>query len=126
VKYYRTKAASEGSMTVGSDLAAAGVKTEQDRQVCLSDRTSAYNQCFVTSSGEQSVDVLNLQVEEDPLKHERLSTKQLLMQNIDYAVDIYLIYVLTLSIFPGFLSEDTGAHSLGTWYCFHLALVSGI
>lgn len=91
VKYYRTKAASEGSMTVGSDLAAAGVKTEQDRQV-----------------------------EEDPLKHERLSTKQLLMQNIDYAVDIYLIYVLTLSIFPGFLSEDTGAHSLGTWYALTL------
>jgi equilibrative nucleoside transporter 1/2/3 len=69
----------------------------------------------VNPSGEWSVDVLILQVEEDPQKHERLSTKQLLVQNIDYAVDIYLIYVLTLSIFPGFLSEDTGAHSLGTW-----------
>ena len=128
VKYYRAKAASEGSKTVGSDLAAAGVKTDQDRQVRLSNHISAYNQCS-TSSREGSVDVLILQVEEDPQKHERLSTKQLLMQNIDYAVDIYLIYVLTLSIFPGFLSEDTGAHSLGTWYpvvSFHLALASGI
>jgi equilibrative nucleoside transporter 1/2/3 len=37
------------------------------------------------------------------------------MENIDYMLDIYLIYVLTLSIFPGFLSEDTGAHNLGSW-----------
>jgi equilibrative nucleoside transporter 1/2/3 len=29
---------------------------------------------------------------------------------------MFLIYALTLSIFPGFLSEDTGTHSLGTWY----------
>lgn len=42
------------------------------------------------------------------------------MQNIDYAFDIFLIYVLTLSIFPGFLSEDTGSHSLGTWYALVL------
>lgn len=56
-----------------------------------------------------------LQVEEDAKPLERLSTKQLLLQNIDYALDLYLIYVLTLSIFPGFLSEDTGTHSLGSW-----------
>lgn len=55
---------------------------------------------------------------EDPKKLERLGNKQLLLQNIDYALDMFLIYVLTLSIFPGFLSEDTGAHSLGTWYVF--------
>ncbi|CAN1165939.1 Equilibrative nucleotide transporter 3 [Linum perenne] len=47
---------------------------------------------------------------------ERLTTKQLLLQNIDYALDLYLIYVLTLSIFPGFISEDTGKHQLGSWY----------
>jgi equilibrative nucleoside transporter 1/2/3 len=46
---------------------------------------------------------------------ERLSNKQLLFQNIDYALDLYLIYVLTLSIFPGFLYENTGEHQLGTW-----------
>ncbi|RZR84734.1 hypothetical protein BHM03_00011604, partial [Ensete ventricosum] len=55
-------------------------------------------------------------VEEDPKLKERLNNRQLLLQNIDYAVDMFLIYVLTLSIFPGFLSEDTGSHSLGSWY----------
>ena len=47
----------------------------------------------------------------------RLSNKQLIFQNIDYALDLYLIYVLTLSIFPGFVFENTGKHKLGnTWY----------
>ncbi|CAL5062218.1 unnamed protein product [Urochloa decumbens] len=91
VKYYRSKAASEGSKTVAGDLAAAGVPTEEDEIV-----------------------------EEDPQRYERLSTKQLLLQNMDYALDIFLIYVLTLSIFPGFLSEDTGSHSLGAWYALVL------
>ncbi|GMH15808.1 hypothetical protein Nepgr_017649 [Nepenthes gracilis] len=81
VKYFRSKAASEGSKTVSADLAAAGIhKTEE-------------------------------------VKHEdRLSLKQLLYQNIDYAIDLFLIYVLTLSIFPGFLYENTGTHHLGSWY----------
>ncbi|XP_077243321.1 equilibrative nucleotide transporter 3-like [Tasmannia lanceolata] len=87
VKYYRLKAASEGSATVSADLAAGGVQME-----------------------------LNQSVEEDPKRLERLSNKQLLLQNIDYAADLYLIYVVTLSILPGFLSEDTGSHSLGSWY----------
>ncbi|EEC82260.1 hypothetical protein OsI_26455 [Oryza sativa Indica Group] len=91
VKYYRSKAAAEGSKTVASDLAAAGISNEH-----------------------------SIQAEEDPKKCDRLSTKELLIQNIDYAFDIFLIYVLTLSIFPGFLSEDTGAHSLGTWYALTL------
>jgi solute carrier family 29 (equilibrative nucleoside transporter), member 1/2/3 len=56
-----------------------------------------------------------VQAEEDPHIQKRLSTKQLLMENIDHAINIYLIYVLSLSIFPGFLSEDTGSHSLGSW-----------
>ncbi|KAL9346750.1 hypothetical protein Peur_061603 [Populus x canadensis] len=47
----------------------------------------------------------------------RLSNKQLIFQNIDYALDLYLIYVLTLSIFPGFVFENTGKHKLGNkWY----------
>lgn len=45
---------------------------------------------------------------------DRLSNKQLLYQNYDYALDMFLIYWLTLSIFPGFLAEDTGSHSLGS------------
>ena len=57
-----------------------------------------------------------MQAMEDPKQYVRLSTKQLFLQNMDYALDIFLIYVLTLSIFPGFLSEDTGSHGLGTWY----------
>jgi len=54
------------------------------------------------------------QAEEDRVV-ERLNNKQLLHQNMDYALDMFLIYVLTLSIFPGFLAEDTGSHSLGSW-----------
>ncbi|KAJ4801575.1 Nucleoside transporter [Rhynchospora pubera] len=91
VKHYRMKAASEGSLTVGADLVAAGIQS---------------------NSGNP--------VEEDPKRFERLSNKELFLQNIDYAVSLYLVYVLTLSIFPGFLSEDTGSHSLGSWYALVL------
>lgn len=55
---------------------------------------------------------------QDELGHvlnERLSNKQLLGQNMDYALDVFLIYMLTLSVFPGFLAEDVGSHSLGSW-----------
>ncbi|KAL5972969.1 hypothetical protein ACLOJK_039776 [Asimina triloba] len=97
VNYYRSKAASEGSKTVKADLAAAGVKVE-----------------------------LNSGVEEDPKKFERLSNKELLMQNLDNALDIYLIYVLTLAIFPGFVSEDTGHHRLGSWYVLLLMAMYNI
>ncbi|PON85795.1 Equilibrative nucleoside transporter [Trema orientale] len=83
VKYFRKKAASEGSKTVAADLAAAG-----------------------ETQG----------VEDDSKLSERLSNKQLILQNIDYALDLFLIYVLTLSIFPGFLYENTGTHKLGSWY----------
>ncbi|WJX51716.1 Epsin-3, clathrin recruitment and traffic between the Golgi and endosome [Trifolium repens] len=86
VKYYRSKAASEGSKTVSADLAAAGIQTSPGGDV------------------------------EDSKDQERKGIKQLLFENLDYALDLFLIYVLTLSIFPGFLSEDTGSHSLGTCY----------
>ncbi|XP_020518191.1 equilibrative nucleotide transporter 3 isoform X2 [Amborella trichopoda] len=91
VKYYRSKAASEGSKTVSADLAAGGIEIQQSFGV----------------AGD--------------LKYaERLNNKELLFQNIDYALDTALIYVLTLSIFPGFLAEDTGSHSLGSWYALVL------
>ncbi|KAL5774633.1 hypothetical protein ACOSP7_012190 [Xanthoceras sorbifolium] len=90
VKYFRSKAASEGSKTVSADLAAAGIQTKPD------------------------------QIVEEVTEHERLSTKQLFFQNIDYALDLILIYVLTLSIFPGFLYENTGEHKLGAWYALVL------
>jgi equilibrative nucleoside transporter 1/2/3 len=91
VKQYRMKAASEGSLTVAADLAAGGVKHRS-----------------------------KIEAEEDPQHLGRLSTKELFLQNIDHAVSLYLIYVLTLSIFPGFLSEDTGTHRLGSWYAIVL------
>ncbi|KAH7569019.1 hypothetical protein JRO89_XS06G0089800 [Xanthoceras sorbifolium] len=90
VKYFRSKAASEGSKTVSADLAAAGIQTKPD------------------------------QIVEEVTEHERLSTKQLFFQNIDYALDLILIYALTLSIFPGFLYENTGEHKLGAWYALVL------
>ncbi|KAJ1434633.1 Equilibrative nucleoside transporter [Sesbania bispinosa] len=88
VKYYRSKAASEGSKTVSADLAAGGIQT-------------------IPGGGEE--------YSKEP---ERKGNKQLLWENIDYALDMFLIYVLTLSIFPGFLSEDTGSHSLGSCIYF--------
>ncbi|XP_058734831.1 equilibrative nucleotide transporter 3-like [Vicia villosa] len=96
VKYYRSKTASEGSKTVTADLAAAGIQT---------------------SPGEAT---------EDSKQQERKGMKQLFVENIDYALDLFLIYVLTLSIFPGFLSEDTGSHSLGTWYALVLIAMFNI
>ncbi|MQM18340.1 hypothetical protein Taro_051329 [Colocasia esculenta] len=88
--YYRSKAATEGSKTVSADLAAGGIQELHGPDV-------------------------------ESAKHlERLSIKQLFLQNMDYAASMFFIYVLTLSIFPGFLSEDTGSHSLGSWYALVL------
>ena len=56
-----------------------------------------------------------LQAEDTTKSEDRLSLKQLLKQNWDYGLDLYLIYVLTLSAFPGFLNENTGTHGLGPW-----------
>ncbi|XP_033135546.1 equilibrative nucleotide transporter 3 [Brassica rapa] len=92
VKYYRRKAASEGSKTVSADLAAAGIQNQSD----------------VLLDSSMGTD--------DDSKNQRLSNKELLLQNIDYALNLALIYVLTLSIFPGFLYENTGQHGLGPWY----------
>ncbi|KAF8112154.1 hypothetical protein N665_0066s0032 [Sinapis alba] len=89
VKYYRRKAALEGSKTVTADLAAAGIK----------------NQSYLT---------------DDASNNQRLTNKELLVQNIDYAVNLALIYILSLSIFPGFLYENTGHHGLGSWYALVL------
>lgn len=94
VKYYRTKAAAEGSKTVAADLAAAGIQTEATKRA---------------DNGAKQL--------------ERLSNKQLFFQNIDYLLDLFLIYVLTLSIFPGFLYENTGTHKLGSWYALVLIAV---
>ncbi|WJX26508.1 Epsin-3, clathrin recruitment and traffic between the Golgi and endosome, variant 2 [Trifolium repens] len=97
VKYYRSKAASEASKTVSADLAAAGIQNETNQQVGFDDK-----------------------------QHERLSNRQLFLQNIDYAIDLFLIYVLTLSIVPGFLYKNTGSHQLGKWYALVLIAMYNI
>nr|CAB3454629.1 unnamed protein product [Digitaria exilis] len=91
VKFYRAKAASEGSLTVMADLAAASIGRHP-----------------------------NPLVREGPAPPERLSKKQLLAENVDYALHMFLIYALTLSIFPGFIAEDLRSHSLGSWYALVL------
>ncbi|CAH2071703.1 unnamed protein product [Thlaspi arvense] len=91
VKYYRGKAASQGSKTVSGDLAAGSIQ----------------NQPAST---------------DDDSKKQRLQKRELLLQNVDYAANLFLIYVLTLSILPGFLYENTGQHGLGVWYA--LVLIS--
>ncbi|KAK7313846.1 hypothetical protein VNO77_39048 [Canavalia gladiata] len=97
VKHYRWKAASEGSKTVSADLAAAGINYKTSQQFGF-----------------------------EATQQERLSNMQLLLQNIDYAADLFLTYVLTLSIIPGFLYEDTGSHHLGTWYPLVLISIHNI
>lgn len=57
---------------------------------------------------------------------DQLNNKQLLLQNLDYGLHLYLTYALTLSIFPGFLYENTGYHSLGEWYALVLIAVYNI
>ncbi|XP_027188869.1 equilibrative nucleotide transporter 3-like [Cicer arietinum] len=80
VKYYRSKAASEGAKTYIQNV-------DTNQQVG-----------FVAN-------------QQDGLSH-----KKLFIENIDYFAIIFMTYVLTLSIMPGFLYEDTGIHKLGTWY----------
>ncbi|WZZ03150.1 hypothetical protein YC2023_089071 [Brassica napus] len=55
-----------------------------------------------------------------------LSNQQLAHQNLDRVISLFLIYALTLSIFPGFLYENTGKHSLHSYplvlvTCFNLS-----
>ncbi|KEH17900.1 putative equilibrative nucleoside transporter [Medicago truncatula] len=88
VKYYRLKATLKGPKTITDALIATDTQNiETDQEVGV---------------------VANQQ--------ECLSHKELFLQNIDYVFDVVMIYVLTLSIMPGFLYEDTGQHKLGTWY----------
>ncbi|KAG6755944.1 hypothetical protein POTOM_039352 [Populus tomentosa] len=170
VKYYRSKAASEGSKTVSADLAAAGIQTLANQELKYSlallnqiifllwsaspkMRSLSYKNhkfppkmlvlaekyfplkelqrkrthflqerdCSLIVLAKQASAKLKsgfLQAADAAKPPGRLSNKQLIFQNIDYALDLYLIYVLTLSIFPGFLFENsTGKHKLGnTWY----------
>lgn len=111
VKYYRSKAASEGSKTVSADLAAAGIETTEIKVSTLHNNLSLFSSSF--SYDLKLYDFPSQDA--DTKKFQRLTLKQLLIKNIDYLLDLFLIYVLTLSIIPGFLYENTGTHGLGTW-----------
>ncbi|CAN1172735.1 Equilibrative nucleotide transporter 3 [Linum perenne] len=87
VNYYRTKASKEGSKTVTSDLRAAGIRVPENQ---VSHMFKSYLP--------------------------RLSTRELVIENIDYLLDMYFTYSISLSIFPGFISENTSTHGMGTWY----------
>lgn len=65
-----------------------------------------------------------LQVDDSKKVEDSLTLKQLIHQNWDYFLGLYLIYVLTLSIFPGFLYENTGTHKLGDWYISLTSILS--
>ncbi|XP_048633123.1 equilibrative nucleotide transporter 7-like, partial [Brassica napus] len=41
---------------------------------------------------------------------------QLARENIYKLISLFLTYAMTLSIFPGFLFENTGKHELNSWY----------
>ncbi|GFP98443.1 equilibrative nucleotide transporter 3 [Phtheirospermum japonicum] len=62
--------------------------------------------------------------DDDVTSSKIISTSDLILQNIDYALAVFLTYALTLSIFPGFLYENTGRqHELGSWYALILIAV---
>ncbi|CAA0817267.1 Equilibrative nucleotide transporter 3 [Striga hermonthica] len=77
------------------------------------------------SEGSKTVRSTQIEPVDDP-NYERLSNKQLLHENIDYALDLWLIYAVTLSIFPGFLYENTGVHQLRSWYTVVLVAMFNI
>ncbi|XP_059660008.1 equilibrative nucleotide transporter 3-like isoform X2 [Cornus florida] len=80
-------------------------------------RSKAASEGSTTVSADLAAAGIQTQTEDDAKLLERLSNKQLFLQNVDYMLCIYLIYVLTLSICPGFFYENTGSHKLGpSWY----------
>ncbi|AAF04424.1 Equilibrative nucleotide transporter 2 [Arabidopsis thaliana] len=97
VKYYRAKAIIQGSRTVWADLAAGGIQVQPITQ------------------------------DEEALRYDhRLNKGDLMLLYSDLAVTLFLVYLLTFSIFPGFLSEDTGKYSLGDWYALVLIAVFNV
>ncbi|XP_023636733.1 equilibrative nucleotide transporter 2 isoform X1 [Capsella rubella] len=95
VKYYRAQAMAQGSKTVLADLAAGGI------------------QGLPTEKAKEAKMILD----------QRFSNKVLFLMNMDYAINLFLVYLLTTSIFHGFLSKDMGKHNLGDWFLLVLIAV---
>ncbi|XP_024364887.1 equilibrative nucleotide transporter 3 [Physcomitrium patens] len=53
----------------------------------------------------------------------RLTVRQLGVRIWDYLIGQIILYMVSLSIFPGFLYEDTGTHDLGSWYALVLVAI---
>lgn len=51
---------------------------------------------------------------------------QLARENIYKLISLFLTYAMTLSIFPGFLFENTGKHELNSWFVTLYVLVTNI
>ncbi|XP_071930401.1 equilibrative nucleotide transporter 3-like [Coffea arabica] len=83
-------------------------------------RAKAASEGSKTVTADLAAAGIQTQGDNDDKQLNRLSNKQLFFQNIDYALGVFLTYVLTLSIFPGFLYENTGNHKLGSWYAIVL------
>lgn len=81
---------------------------------CLKMYVSTLPYCILNSINVNTGFHFQKSIEEATLP-ERLTNKQLLSENTDYAVGIVVVGVISLLIFPGFLSENTGKHSLGSW-----------
>nr|TKR78627.1 hypothetical protein D5086_0000280450 [Populus alba] len=97
-----------------------------DESSCLRSLKMVYERELTTDSEYYRAKAASEGSNYDDKPPERLSNKELFLQNTDYALDLFLIYVLTLSIFPGFLYEDTGKHQLGSWYSLVLVAVFNV
>lgn len=89
-------------------------------------RAKAASEGSKTVTADLAAAGIQTQGDNDNKQLNRLSNKQLFFQNIDYALGVFLIYVLTLSIFPGFLYENTGNHKLGSWYAVVLVAMYNV
>lgn len=99
VKYYRSKAASEGSKTVSADLAASGIQTPPEEVLINFFSYFPFELAMEIPScwdSDYNIVVFLSQAMEDLKQLERKGNKQLILENIDYAVDLFLIYDLLM------------------------------
>jgi len=103
VKYYRSKAASEGSKTVSADLAAGGIQIPSGGVQFLpflSFPSLPFSMCHkmfhIIQDSAYNISNFFFQANQYEKEIDRKGNKKLLLENIDYALDLFLIYALTL------------------------------
>lgn len=109
VKFYRSKAASEGSLTVAADLAAGGIKGHPYSLVCIW-VTEILSIEKHSHSAESMIDWSDRRTSSRTIKQQAVAVSE-------HGLCCRLIPDICPDIvdFPGFLAEDTGSHSLGSW-----------